>query len=76
MTVRSDGEVISTSVGQEEVEVEVEVLPLLVFTTLKSWGRSVTTTAVVAVQPSLLVSVSVKVSVAATLSACTSASST
>ena len=76
MTVRSDGDAVTTSVGQKEVELVVELLPLLAFTTLKSWGRAVTTIDIVAVQPWLSVSVSVKVSVAAVFSARNCASST
>jgi hypothetical protein len=34
--VRLDGEVVTASVGQEEVEIEVGVVPLPAFTTVKS----------------------------------------
>src|SRR5690242_9628590 len=78
VTVMLDGDDITDSVGQEEVEVEIEVgvLPLVVFVTAKSCGRAVTTMDVVAVQPWLSVKVSVKLSVAGAVSACSCDSST
>ena len=70
MTVRLDGEEVIVSVGQEDVEVEEGgVLPLVALVTAKSCGRAVTTIAVVAMQPWLSVSVSVKLSVAGAVSA-------
>lgn len=71
VTVVLDGEDVTVSVGQEEVEVEVDagVLPLVAFVTAKSCGRAVTTIAVVAMQPWLSVSVRVKLSVAGAVSA-------
>lgn len=70
-TVALDGDEVTVSVGQEDVEVDTEagVVPLVVLVTAKSWGRAVTTIAVVAMQPWLSVSVSVKLSVAGALSA-------
>src|SRR6266571_468058 len=65
VTVRLEGDAVTDSVGQEDVEVEVEVgVPLVAFVIAKSCGRAVTTIAVVAMQPWLSVSVSVKLSVA------------
>jgi hypothetical protein len=65
VTVRLDGDAVTDSVGQEDVEVDVEVgVPLVAFVIAKSCGRAVTTTAVVAMQPWLSVSVKVKLSVA------------
>src|SRR5262249_22169598 len=66
VTVVFDGEETTVSVGQEDVEVDVEVgiPPLVVAVTAKSWGKAVTTIVVVAMQPWLSVSVSVKLSVA------------
>ena len=71
VTLRLEGDDVTVSVGQEEVEVEVAVgvPPLVVFVTAKSWGNAVTTIAVVAMQPWLSVSVRVKLSVAGAVSA-------
>jgi len=69
VTVVLDGEDVTVRAGHEEVEVEVEVgVPLVAFATAKSCGRAVTTMAVVAMQPSLSVKVSVKLSVAGAVS--------
>src|SRR5215472_11374597 len=69
VTVVLDGEDVTVSAGHEEVEVEVEVgVPLVAFVTAKSCGKAVTTMAVVAMQPSLSVNVSVKLSVAGAVS--------
>lgn len=72
VTVRLAGDDVTDSIGQEDVEVEVEVgvVPLVVFVTAKSCGRAVTTMAVVAMQPWLSVSVSVKLSVADAVRPC------
>lgn len=72
VTVVLDGEDVTVSIGQEEVEVDVAVgvLPLVVFVTGKSCGSAVTTIAVVAMQPWLSVRVRVKLSVAGAVSAC------
>lgn len=66
VTVKFEGDDVTVSAGQEEVEVEVGagVEPLVVFVTAKSCGRAVTTMDVVAIQPWLSVSVRVKLSVA------------
>lgn len=71
MTVRLDGDEVTVRVGQEDVEVDVVVgvLPVVEFVTAKFCGRAVTTMAVVAMQPWLSVSVSVKLSVAGAVSA-------
>lgn len=70
VTVVLDGEDVTVRVGQDEVEVEVEVgVPLAALVTAKSCGRAVTTIAVVAMQPWLSVNVSVKLSVAGAVSA-------
>lgn len=72
VTVRFAGDDVTLRVGHEEVEVEVEVgvEPLVVFVTAKSCGRAVTAMAVVAMQPWLSVSVSVKLLVAGAVSVC------
>jgi len=78
VTVRLDGDDVTVSVGQDDVEVDAEegVLPLVVFVTAKSCGRAVTTIAVVAMQPWLSVRVSVKLSVAGAVRPCSCDSST
>ena len=70
VTLRLVGDDVTDNVGHEEVEVDVEVgvVPLVVFVTAKSCGRAVTTMAVVAMQPWLSVSVRVKLSVAGAVS--------
>lgn len=70
VTVRLVGEDVTDRVGQEDVEVEVGVVPLVVFVTPKSCGRMVTTIAVVAMQPWLSVRVKVKLSVPGAVSVC------
>ena len=71
VTLRLEGDDATVSVGQEDVEVDGGgVLPLVAFVTAKSWGRAVTTIAVVAMQPWLSVSVSVKLSVAGAVRPC------
>ena len=71
VTVRLAGDAVIVRVGQEDVEVEDEVgVPPVAFVTAKSWGRAVTTIAVVAMQPWLSVRVSVKLSVAGAFSPC------
>ena len=67
VTVKLEGEDVTVSAGQEDVEVDVVLL--IVFVTAKSCGRAVTTIAVVAMQPWLSVKVSVKLSVAGAVSA-------
>ncbi len=77
VTVTLDGDDVTDNVGQEEVEVDVEVVvPPVAFVIAKSCGRAVTTMDVVATQPWLSVSVSVKLSVAGAVSACSCDSST
>ena len=73
-----DGDDVTDNVGQEDVEVEVEVgvLPLVALVMAKSGGRAVTTMDVVAVQPWLSVSVRVKLSVAGAVSVWSCDSST
>lgn len=69
VTETSEGDEVTRSVGQEDVEEETEVFPLVALTIAKSWGKAVTTIAVVAEHPWLSVNVSVKLSVAGALSA-------
>src|SRR5579859_546357 len=77
VTVTLDGDAVTDSVGQEEVEVEVEAgVPLVAFVMAKSCGRAVTTMDAVAMQPWLSVSVSVKLSVAGVVRAWSCDSST
>src|SRR5215467_1306627 len=51
VTVMLDGDDVTDSVGHEEVDVDVGVLPIVALVTAKSCGRAVTTIDVVAVQP-------------------------